>query len=224
MSCLRLSRVYSILQTGTVDRTICLRCLSKPFGRWKSTTSSFFMCKRNIRSIPANDNRDLYYRPQHMTLLTKSEHSLTRSSFQSGLAVSPRAPSLLESQTNRIFTACPDIFSVHLRRYSSASGGSNSGADGASSGAPASGGDEDGGGGNAEPAGYTPPPDQQYPASTALTPMTVPDVFPNVPIIAVKRNPVFPRFIKMIEVLHSFYRNAWLASRCAVNTELEEGL
>ncbi|KAJ7986643.1 hypothetical protein DPEC_G00342010 [Dallia pectoralis] len=35
---------------------------------------------------------------------------------------------------------------------------------------------------------------------TALTPMLVPEVFPNVPLIAVSRNPVFPRFIKIIEV------------------------
>lgn len=35
---------------------------------------------------------------------------------------------------------------------------------------------------------------------TALTPMMVPEVFPNVPLIAVNRNPVFPRFIKIIEV------------------------
>ncbi|XP_040485447.1 lon protease homolog, mitochondrial [Ursus maritimus] len=35
---------------------------------------------------------------------------------------------------------------------------------------------------------------------TALTPMTIPDVFPHLPLIAVTRNPVFPRFIKIIEV------------------------
>ncbi|XP_056131990.1 lon protease homolog, mitochondrial [Lampris incognitus] len=35
---------------------------------------------------------------------------------------------------------------------------------------------------------------------TALTPMMVPEVFPHVPLIAVSRNPVFPRFIKIIEV------------------------
>ena len=34
----------------------------------------------------------------------------------------------------------------------------------------------------------------------ALSTMTVPDEWPNVPVIAVKRHPVFPRFIKMIEV------------------------
>ena len=30
--------------------------------------------------------------------------------------------------------------------------------------------------------------------------MSVPDVWPNVPVIAINRNPVFPRFIKIIEV------------------------
>ncbi|XP_075031493.1 lon protease homolog, mitochondrial isoform X3 [Calonectris borealis] len=35
---------------------------------------------------------------------------------------------------------------------------------------------------------------------TALTPLLVPEHFPNVPLIAVTRNPVFPRFIKIIEV------------------------
>ncbi|XP_056303321.1 lon protease homolog, mitochondrial [Danio aesculapii] len=38
------------------------------------------------------------------------------------------------------------------------------------------------------------------PQMSALTPMLVPEVFPNVPLIAVNRNPVFPRFIKIIEV------------------------
>uniref|UniRef100_A0A8C9M4A5 Lon peptidase 1, mitochondrial n=1 Tax=Panthera tigris altaica TaxID=74533 RepID=A0A8C9M4A5_PANTA len=33
-----------------------------------------------------------------------------------------------------------------------------------------------------------------------MTPMTIPDVFPHLPLIAVTRNPVFPRFIKIIEV------------------------
>lgn len=34
----------------------------------------------------------------------------------------------------------------------------------------------------------------------ALTSMTVPDVWPIVPVIAVSRNPVFPKFIKIIEI------------------------
>ncbi|KAM8889006.1 lon protease homolog, mitochondrial isoform 1-T1 [Synchiropus picturatus] len=53
-----------------------------------------------------------------------------------------------------------------------------------------SGGEESGGDGGAS----------YGPQMTALTPMMVPEVFPNVPLIAVSRNPVFPRFIKIIEV------------------------
>uniref|UniRef100_A0A8C3HSD6 Lon protease homolog, mitochondrial n=1 Tax=Chrysemys picta bellii TaxID=8478 RepID=A0A8C3HSD6_CHRPI len=50
-----------------------------------------------------------------------------------------------------------------------------------------------GGGGGADPAGAPP-------AMTALTPLLIPERFPNVPLIAVTRNPVFPRFIKILEV------------------------
>ncbi|XP_051550641.1 lon protease homolog, mitochondrial-like [Myxocyprinus asiaticus] len=64
-----------------------------------------------------------------------------------------------------------------------------SGEDGAEN-SSGSAGDESGG----DEGPYTPP------QMTALTPMLVPEVFPNVPIIAVNRNPVFPRFIKIIEV------------------------
>ncbi|CAL1594491.1 unnamed protein product [Knipowitschia caucasica] len=75
---------------------------------------------------------------------------------------------------------------VSVRAY----GNRVSGEDGASSGAP--GGEEPGGDGDG--GGYN------GPHMTALTPMMVPEVFPNVPLIAVSRNPVFPRFIKIIEV------------------------
>lgn len=38
------------------------------------------------------------------------------------------------------------------------------------------------------------------PSMTQLAPIQVPDFFPKVPLIAISRNPLFPRFIKMIEV------------------------
>jgi len=38
------------------------------------------------------------------------------------------------------------------------------------------------------------------PTGGALSAMSVPENFPNIPIIAVNRNPVYPRFVKMIEV------------------------
>jgi Lon-like ATP-dependent protease len=34
----------------------------------------------------------------------------------------------------------------------------------------------------------------------ALAPVMVPEVFPRVPLLCVHRNPVFPRFVKMLEV------------------------
>uniref|UniRef100_UPI00358F8E55 lon protease homolog, mitochondrial n=1 Tax=Myxine glutinosa TaxID=7769 RepID=UPI00358F8E55 len=39
-----------------------------------------------------------------------------------------------------------------------------------------------------------------YGVGVALATMVVPEVFPNVPVLAVTRNPVFPRFVKIIEV------------------------
>ena len=37
-------------------------------------------------------------------------------------------------------------------------------------------------------------------ATSALSPINIPDYFPNVPVIAINRNPVFPKFVKLIEV------------------------
>ncbi|XP_061593408.1 lon protease homolog, mitochondrial [Cololabis saira] len=73
-----------------------------------------------------------------------------------------------------------------------ASGAGFSGEDGGE--AAGSGGEESGGDGGDGGAAYS------GPQMTALTPMMVPEVFPNVPLVAVSRNPVFPRFIKIIEV------------------------
>lgn len=89
------------------------------------------------------------------------------------------------------------------RRYLFGNRGSGlPGEDGAESSSPN---DDEPGGGGAE-SGSAPP------NITALTPMTVPEVFPNVPLIPVTRNPVFPRFIKIIEVgtliFESFYYRA----------------
>ncbi|XP_072261303.1 lon protease homolog, mitochondrial [Pyxicephalus adspersus] len=81
-----------------------------------------------------------------------------------------------------------------LHDFGGRGSGSFSGEDGAQSG---EGGDESSGGedgGGAEEAAYS------APIVTALTPLVVPEVFPNVPVIAVSRNPVFPRFVKIIEV------------------------
>ncbi|XP_055227345.1 lon protease homolog, mitochondrial isoform X2 [Gorilla gorilla gorilla] len=73
---------------------------------------------------------------------------------------------------------------------SSRGGGAFSGGEDASEG-----GAEEGAGGAGGSAGGG-----EGPVITALTPMTIPDVFPHLPLIAITRNPVFPRFIKIIEV------------------------
>lgn len=80
-----------------------------------------------------------------------------------------------------------------------ASGSGFSGEDGGES--ADSGGEESGGDGGVPYSG---------PQMTALTPMMVPEVFPNVPLIAVSRNPVFPRFIKIIEVKMMFHCFTWI--------------
>lgn len=91
----------------------------------------------------------------------------------------------------------PGLFMSHdQRRYLFGNRSSGlPGEDGAESSGPS---DDEPGGDGAE-SGSAPP------HITALTPMMVPEVFPNVPLIAVTRNPVFPRFIKIIEVVMLFY-------------------
>ena len=42
--------------------------------------------------------------------------------------------------------------------------------------------------------------DQQHISNTALAQIGVPDNFPEVPILPVLRNPIFPKFVKLIEV------------------------
>lgn len=93
-----------------------------------------------------------------------------------------RFPDSLLSPTSGAYT----LQARHFGSRSSSAG--FSGEDGGDS--TGSGGEESGGDGGA----------YSGPQMTALTPMMVPEVFPNVPLIAVSRNPVFPRFIKIIEV------------------------
>ncbi|KAF0042659.1 hypothetical protein F2P81_006191 [Scophthalmus maximus] len=89
-----------------------------------------------------------------------------------------------------LLTAAPRLYVIPDRMFGNqASGAGFSGEDGGDS--AGSGAEESGGDGGVPYNG---------PQMTALTPMMVPEVFPNVPLIAVSRNPVFPRFIKIIEV------------------------
>lgn len=42
------------------------------------------------------------------------------------------------------------------------------------------------------------------PTLTALAPLQIPDFLPRLPVVAISRNPLFPNFIKMLEVLKYF--------------------
>ncbi|KAI8477903.1 Lon protease mitochondrial [Branchiostoma belcheri] len=97
----------------------------------------------------------------------------------------------------------PEQFYLQNRPFSGLGGGqddgngssSSSGSDGREDGeGDGLSGGEGGGPGDQPTMAYTPPP------MSALTPMTVPEVFPNVPLVPVSRNPVFPRFIKIVEI------------------------
>ncbi|OTF78485.1 hypothetical protein BLA29_007065, partial [Euroglyphus maynei] len=47
---------------------------------------------------------------------------------------------------------------------------------------------------------YPTPPTPGDPSSSALSPVNIPDYFPILPVIAINRNPVFPKFVKLIEL------------------------
>lgn len=49
-------------------------------------------------------------------------------------------------------------------------------------------------------AAYPTPPTPGDPSTSALSPVNIPDYFPMLPVIAINRNPVFPKFVKLIEL------------------------
>lgn len=111
-----------------------------------------------------------------------------------------------------------------LRSFCSSSKEGDGSEEGGSS---ASSGESDGDGGD-NSAGQDPPTIQPgqaqeaYPNMMALTPMSVPEVFPHVPLIAMNRNPVFPRFIKIVEVPGNYILRIYMCllysqqSRCII--------
>ena len=110
-----------------------------------------------------------------------------------------RVGSVLRFGKSDLLTPASRPFMILDRSFGNrASGAGFSGEDGGES--AGSGGEESGGDGGGPYSG---------PQMTALTPMMVPEVFPNVPLIAVSRNPVFPRFIKIIEVRRRMEPVCW---------------
>ncbi|XP_049444475.1 lon protease homolog, mitochondrial [Epinephelus fuscoguttatus] len=124
----------------------------------------------------------------------QSRHIPVSTAMTAGCRLTPRphrwmrVGAVLRGRTE-LLTPTPRPYMLQERMFGNRSSAGFSGEDGGDS--AGSGGEEAGGDGGAPYNG---------PQMTALTPMMVPEVFPNVPLIAVSRNPVFPRFIKIIEV------------------------
>ncbi len=67
------------------------------------------------------------------------------------------------------------------------------------------GGEGEGSAGEGGGEGEAPPPPPPPPIMTSLAPVSVPETFSPVPVIAVHRSPVFPKFIKIVEVSAFYY-------------------
>ena len=165
---------------------------------------------QNSRNITRYCNGNLHYRSPHMSKVEPGRClqtnkpgtinlNLNRTSNTSSRTRILRQLSVSCSQGNTLL--CDTKYQSRTFSTGSGSGGRSNGSSSSAAAAASGAGGEDDGSGSEDDA-HPGAPGQQEPAfqTTALAPMTVPEVFPNVPIIAVRRNPVFPRFIKMIEV------------------------
>ena len=209
-TCIRLSGLSRHLQRNRTDSSSCIRYwTARTIGCYDTMyCRSRFM--QNSRNITRHCNRNLHYRSQRMSEveprrcfqinidlpgttklnLNRTSNTSSRTRILRQLSVSCHGNKLL----------CDTKYQT--RKFSSGTGsGARSSNNGSSNAAASGAGGEDDGSGSGDEA-QPGAPGQQEPAfqTTALAPMIVPEVFPNVPIIAVRRNPVFPRFIKMIEV------------------------
>lgn len=94
---------------------------------------------------------------------------------------------------------------LYPRRYSKSQNSNNQSPSGQSSQGASGNGNDDGDGGDKKDDGAEPVIEDKAgakvdPSLGALAQVVVPDVFPEVPLLPVHRNPVFPRFIKMMEI------------------------
>eukprot|EP00064_Thunnus_orientalis_P001077 superscaffoldBa00000067_g1078 len=144
---------------------------------------------------PLTDTSGLI-RPQSPRLYTSTGTSQQTTALPAGCRLTAasrrwmRVGSVLRGHTDLLTPTYPPYMIQDRAFGTRASGAGFSGEDGGDS-SGSGGGEESGGDGGVSYNGAQ---------MTALTPMMVPEVFPNVPLIAVSRNPVFPRFIKIIEV------------------------
>ena len=212
-TCIRLSGLSRHLQRNRVDSSSCIRYWTSSTFGCNETMYCGSRSMQNSRNITRQCDGNLHYRPQHMPEVEPgrclqankpgiAKPNLNRASNSSSRTRILRQLSVSCSQGNKL--PCETIYQT--RTFSTGTGCGGRSNNGSSSSAPAAasgaGGEDDGSG--SEDDAHPGAPGQQEPTfqTTALAPMTVPEVFPNVPIIAVRRNPVFPRFIKMIEVRH----------------------
>lgn len=178
----------------------------KMWAAWRQSSKIEIVCQRS--KIPTLCRNSTFTRPcgsypiaaQRMYSTNGFFAQLPVSSARSGFAstawaarsVHLRPWTRVTGGFSGVWNTRDAVIHIQTRSLFGNRGSSFSGDDGAES-SDSGVGDEsrDGGDGG---AAYSPP------QMTALTPMLVPEVFPNVPLIAVSRNPVFPRFIKIIEV------------------------
>ena len=154
--------------------------------RW-SSAAALTSCRTNLGVYSARKEGQCF---QHRQISTGSYPTVSLLSLDSH-----KLPSFSIRYSNRRFNSYQDLAGLGAlaRHFSS---GPPSGSDGSSSSSNADGGDENNNDGSDRP----PIPEYTTTSFLPAAPMPVPEEFSQVPIIAVKRNPVFPRFIKMIEV------------------------
>ena len=145
---------------------------AEPF---QKQTCDFCACTRVGTKKKCISSKFLHQRRLH-------NHYLRRSPVLSTLQTGPTLCRLHQSDIGQSPWSCTS----QIRPYSSSA--DDSGQDGE--------GDEPEPPATQEPVTVT---ETMYPIG-ALTSMAIPEVFPNVPLIAISRNPVFPNFVKMIEV------------------------
>ncbi|KAK7484034.1 hypothetical protein BaRGS_00024769, partial [Batillaria attramentaria] len=175
----------------------CVRSASKPSGARRSLHSSALVKPERCRQPTEFPDSSL-----PCFRFTHSAPQWIRHSPQSVFAPSrcrqlSSFPLLTHAATGHLTAPC------QARFLSSGTGG-----EGSSSGKGDAAGEQGSGSGSDSEHGG--PPDQSgssgvpaphaFPLMGALAAITVPEVFPRVPVIAINRNPVFPRFVKMLEI------------------------
>ena len=187
-----------LLNTHTRAVTIPSVTSQQDFLRsWKMTANLLFLKLLRIPLVNSvtrisRSSSVRNFNPNQCWLRQFSKSSVTNSEFQTWRRIAPLCSGKSENSLlwNRFGSSSPLSGKLASSRNFSSQNPSDNSDDGNIPGSAGSGGIGDYG----ENSG---PVIHSLPAT-----MTVPEVWPNVPVIAINRNPVFPRFIKIIEVLN----------------------